>query len=154
MLQKQKLMVPSDLLELTKGEYEQCFYSLKGMNLTFNRPKDALGLASTYTLRNKLLDSIPENKKRFCAMGMMFKAMGYDAYTERVSTVYGMYSKYPHLEEQFQRWGEIWNKNNPLLDELGKPRTEVSFGNRIMTMNDSKHLTIPQIQSELRKAQL
>jgi hypothetical protein len=145
MQQKQKFMVPSDLLEQVKGECEHVRYRLGGNTLDCPESyKDALGCVERYEERLKLFDVHEGTKKQYCAMGMLFKALGADIYDLKTVLRSEVYRQCPNVERQFDVWGKMFR------ERTGKE----SLVNNIMGMNDSQKLSMDEIQSRLNSVGL
>lgn len=141
---KQKFTNPSDLLEQTKDckhtsgtligsvGYE---YYLEPIRQCMHRMR---------------ICNTPQNERKYCAMGLMFKAMGHDPYDEGITDHHMMMYKYPEIGKQLERWNQIWDYSINCNDELKGG----SFWYKTIVLNDSLNKDVSQIQEEFRKVGL
>jgi hypothetical protein len=144
MQQRQKFAVPSDLLEQVKGECEQVKLRLGGEEYTyvkyFNGP---LSCIERSVRKHHRFDVPDGGRKKYCAMGMLFKAMGHDVYDEPADNHTDMLDEYPKLNERFDVWNKMYEESMHIKNGTG------SVIGHLMVMNDSGR-SIDDIQKEFR----
>jgi hypothetical protein len=144
MQQRQKFAVPSDLLEQVKGECEQVTLRLGGEEWAYVKYFKGPFSRIERSVRHHHRFYVPDGaKKKYCVMGMLFKAMGHDAYDERVDSHWDMLHNHPKLRERFDTWNKMYEENMHIKNGTG-----YVIGS-LISMNDSGR-SIDEIQNEFR----